>query len=68
MGNVSQIVPSIHPVYCIGEALNHTREFTDVAGRCIVILLYKAKRRRVITLKSFSQRSLLTTILQYDIV
>ncbi|CAL1544856.1 unnamed protein product [Lymnaea stagnalis] len=32
MGNVSYVVPSIHPMYRIGEASNHTREFTAVAG------------------------------------
>ena len=32
MGNVSHIVPSIHPIYNIGDAFNHTREFTDAAG------------------------------------
>ncbi|XP_060576226.1 peptidase M20 domain-containing protein 2-like [Ruditapes philippinarum] len=33
MGNVSQIVPSIHPSFYIGgRAVNHTREFTKEAG------------------------------------
>ena len=32
MGNVSQVVPSIHPMYYIGEAGNHTREFTEMAA------------------------------------
>ena len=33
MGNVSYCVPSIHPMYSIGEkALNHTREFTDYSN------------------------------------
>ena len=32
MGNVSHVVPSIHPVYAIGTAVNHTREFTGVSN------------------------------------
>ncbi len=33
MGNVSHIVPSIHPFYAIGSGeVNHTREFTAVAN------------------------------------
>lgn len=33
MGNVSYIVPSIHPFYNIGtNALNHTHDFTTAAG------------------------------------
>ena len=34
MGNVSYVVPSIHPVYQIGSGseVNHTREFTDVSN------------------------------------
>ena len=33
MGNVSYVVPSIHPVYAIGSGeVNHTREFTAVAN------------------------------------
>ena len=33
MGNVSQRVPSIHPVIRLGDDLNmHTREFTEAAG------------------------------------
>ena len=31
MGDVSQCVPSIHPLYCIGSAFNHTIEFTELA-------------------------------------
>ena len=35
MGNVSYVVPSIHPMFYIGtEAVNHTRGFTAAAGRC----------------------------------
>ena len=34
MGNVSYAVPSIHPVFYIGTSVfNHTREFTDAAGK-----------------------------------
>ena len=32
MGNVSYIKPSIHPTYRIGNVVNHTKEFTAVAG------------------------------------
>lgn len=33
MGNVSQIIPSIHPFFGIGtQAANHTRQFTEAAG------------------------------------
>ncbi len=33
MGNVSHVVPSIHPIYAIGSGeMNHTREFTAVAN------------------------------------
>ncbi len=33
MGNVSYVVPSIHPAFYIGsEAFNHTRSFTETAG------------------------------------
>ncbi|KAK3090659.1 hypothetical protein FSP39_013462 [Pinctada imbricata] len=33
MGNVSYVVPSIHPCFYIGsDAVNHTREFTAAAG------------------------------------
>nr|KAG5696807.1 hypothetical protein BaRGS_012830 [Batillaria attramentaria] len=33
MGNVSHVVPSIHPMYTLNcQALNHQREFTAVAG------------------------------------
>ena len=33
MGNVSYVVPSIHPMYAIGSGeVNHTREFTAVAN------------------------------------
>ena len=33
MGNVTYIVPGIHPFYSIGtDAANHTRDFTKAAG------------------------------------
>ena len=33
MGNVSYVVPSIHPMFYIGtDAVNHTRGFTAAAG------------------------------------
>lgn len=33
MGNVSYVKPSIHPIFKIGDAMNHTKEFTVLAGR-----------------------------------
>ncbi len=36
MGNVSHVVPSIHPMFYIGStAVNHTRPFTEAAGNKI---------------------------------
>ena len=32
MGNVSYVKPSIHPMFKIGDAVNHTVEFTKFAG------------------------------------
>ena len=32
MGNVSYVKPSIHPMFKIGNAMNHTVEFTAAAG------------------------------------
>ena len=33
MGNVSNVVPSIHPIYSTGSpAVNHTRDFTVATG------------------------------------
>ena len=34
MGNVSHVVPSIHPLYniCMENEANHTREFTEAAN------------------------------------
>ena len=32
MGNVSYVKPSIHPIFRIGDVMNHTSEFTKVAG------------------------------------
>ena len=33
MGNVSYVVPSIHPMFYIGtDAVNHTRGFTEASG------------------------------------
>ena len=37
MGNVSHKVPSIHPVYSIGSGINHTREFTKLSGKILLI-------------------------------
>ncbi len=31
MGNVSQVTPSIHPIFKIGDIPYHTKEFADVA-------------------------------------
>ena len=32
MGNVSYVKPSIHPMFKIGDVMNHTVEFTKFAG------------------------------------
>ena len=32
MGNVSHVKPSIHPIFKIGDAMNHTEKFTKLAG------------------------------------
>ncbi len=41
MGNVSYVVPSIHPTFYMGsQAFNHTRSFTEAAGNvwlCIML-------------------------------
>lgn len=47
MGNVSHVVPSIHPLYSIGTAaVNHTRSFTEAANtgtaHCTTLLAAKA--------------------------
>ena len=40
MGNVSYVVPSIHPMFYIGtDAVNHTRGFTTAAGMCFLLYL-----------------------------
>ena len=40
MGNVSHVVPSIHPMFYIGgDAANHTRDFTGIAGTYYPLLL-----------------------------
>lgn len=34
-GNVSFVVPGIHPYFYIGSnALNHTEQYTEAAGKC----------------------------------
>ena len=49
MGNVSQVVPSIHPMYGIGtKAVNHTPDFTDAAGT------EQAHRQTLIAAKSMA--------------
>ena len=42
MGNVSYTVPSIHPLYYIGEDVyNHTKPFTELTGKhCESINMY----------------------------
>ena len=32
MGNVSHVVPSLHPTYWIGDAVNHTHKFTGISN------------------------------------
>lgn len=40
MGNVSHVVPSIHPMFYIGgKGCNHTREFTEDAGMIDILIL-----------------------------
>ncbi|XP_059167838.1 peptidase M20 domain-containing protein 2-like [Physella acuta] len=39
MGNVSYVCPSIHPMYRIGAALNHSKEFTKESGTRPAFLL-----------------------------
>lgn len=42
MGNVSYVVPSIHPLYYIGsDAFNHTREFNTATGIMFVCVKEK---------------------------
>lgn len=42
MGNVSYVVPSIHPMYYIGsDAFNHTREFNTATGIMFVCVKEK---------------------------
>lgn len=34
-GNVTFVVPGIHPYFYIGsQALNHTEQYTEAAGKC----------------------------------
>ncbi len=40
MGNVSYVVPSVHPTFDIGRPVpNHTEEFTEAAGVCPIYVL-----------------------------
>ena len=32
MGNVSHVVPSLHPTYWIGDGVNHTHKFTGISN------------------------------------
>ena len=45
MGNVSNVVPSIHPLFYIGaNVFNHTREFTEASGKLFFFcLIYSNK-------------------------
>jgi len=53
MGNVSYIVPSIHPFYGINtEALNHTKDFTTAAG------LAEAQQPTLATAKAMAMTAL----------
>ena len=39
MGNVSYVVPSIHPLFYIGaNVFNHTREFTEASGKVLFLV------------------------------
>ncbi|XP_059156032.1 peptidase M20 domain-containing protein 2-like [Physella acuta] len=39
MGNVSYVCPSIHPMYYIGAAINHSKDFTKESGTRSAFLL-----------------------------
>ncbi|CAD5111226.1 DgyrCDS557, partial [Dimorphilus gyrociliatus] len=65
MGNVSHVVPSIHPMYAIPtKAFNHTREFTDDAGKeySQAPTILQAKAMAMTAIDLFENPKLLPTI------
>ncbi|ELT89752.1 hypothetical protein CAPTEDRAFT_190092 [Capitella teleta] len=65
MGNVSQLIPSIHPFFAIGtKAANHTREFTQAAGtieahRCA---MQQAKVLAMVAIDVYCDKELASTV------
>ncbi|KAK6169462.1 hypothetical protein SNE40_020513 [Patella caerulea] len=67
MGNVSHVVPSIHPMYYIGgKAVNHTKEFTTDSGSAAAqpLTLRQAKVLAYTALDIYSRPELLKQIKQ----
>ena len=64
MGNVSYVVPSIHPMYAIGTAVNHSAEFTAVAnsGEAHTLTVSMGKAMALTALEVLSDSSLLEQI------
>ncbi|XP_067123762.1 xaa-Arg dipeptidase-like [Centruroides vittatus] len=67
MGNVSQVVPSIHPMFSIGEASEHTVEFTNLAGtkEAHLTTLQVAKAMAFTCIDIFKDKELLNEIKKY---
>ncbi|XP_055954363.1 xaa-Arg dipeptidase-like [Patella vulgata] len=67
MGNVSHVVPRIHPMYSIGgKAANHTKEFTTDSGSAVAqsFTLKQAKVLEYTALDIYSRPELLKQIKQ----
>ena len=64
MGNVSYVVPSIHPMYSIGTAVNHSVEFTEVANsaEAHALTVSMGKAMALTALEVLSDSSLLQLI------
>ena len=64
MGNVSYVVPSIHPMYTIGTAVNHSVEFTEVAntGEAHAVTISMGKAMALTGLEVLTNSSLLKQI------
>ena len=64
MGNVSHVVPSIHPMYTIGTAVNHSVEFTQVAntGEAHALTISMGKAMALTALEVLTDSSLLQQI------
>ncbi|KAL5009969.1 hypothetical protein ScPMuIL_012274 [Solemya velum] len=62
MGNVSYVIPSIHPCFYIGsEAMNHTRAFTEASGadKAQPFTLAQGKALALTALDIFNKKGLL---------